>query len=246
MRRFLSTFVAIFVAFWALCTVAACGARKQHETLAEQGQDMRVELAATYIAKGARKAAIPLLRRALAERPNEPRIRVLYGTVLRDLGLYVQAEQQFKLALRHGPELAPAHASLGILYDLRQEPERAHEYHRRAVDIAPSHAAYRNNLGFSLYLAGDTRGAVRQLERALALDPSMTVSYNNLGFAYGRLGQFDKAKRSFRAVGTRPGMLINMSLVYEDQGDTDRATKMREQAYSLAPDLRPSAQEVIR
>ncbi len=242
MRRFLRTFVAIT----ALCTVAACGARKHHETLAQQGQDMRVELAETYIAKGARKAAIPLLRRAIAERPKEPRIRVLYGTVLRDLGLYVQAEQQFKLALRYGPEFAPAHAGLGILYDLRQEPKRAHEYHRRAVAIAPSHAAYRNNLGFSLYLAGDTGGAVLELERALALDPSMTVSYNNLGFAYGRLGQFDKAERSFRAVGTRPGTLMNMSLVYDENGDTKRATTMREQAYALAPDLRPSAQEEIR
>ena len=242
MSRYLRTFVAIA----AIGSLAACGARKQHDTLAMEGQNMRVELAETYIAKGARNAAIPLLQRAIAERPNEPHIRVLYGTVLRDLGLYIQAEQQFKFALELGPGLAPAYAALGILYDLQQEPARAQKFHRRAVEITPSHAAYRNNLGFSLYLAGDTRGAVLELERALALDPSMTVSYNNLGFAYGRLGNFEKAERSFRAVGSKSATLMNMSVVYEENGDAERAATTREQAYALAPDLRPTVEEIAQ
>jgi Flp pilus assembly protein TadD len=225
----------------AVAALAACGARKHHDTIAKQGEQMRVELAETYIAKGAPRAAIPLLQRAIAERPGDPRVRVLYGTVLRDLGLYAQAEQQFRFALAQQPGFAPAHAGLGILFDLRRETGQALKHHRRAVKLAPGQASYRNNLGFSLYLSGDTEAAIAQLERALALDPALAVGYNNIGFAYGRLGEFDKAERSFRAVGSRPATLINMSLVYEEHGDDERAATLREQAYALAPDLRPIA-----
>ena len=51
-------------------SLAACGARKQHDTIARQGQEMRVELAETYMAKGAKQAAIPLLRRATLTSPS--------------------------------------------------------------------------------------------------------------------------------------------------------------------------------
>ena len=131
---------------------------------------------------------------------------------------------------------------------LRKKPSVMLGYmkNRLAVRLAPRVAKYHNNLGFSLYLAGETRSAVLELERALALDPALTVSYNNLGFAYGRLGELDKAQRSFRAVGSKPATLINMSLVYEELGDADLASTSREQAYTLAPDLRPNDLEGTR
>jgi Tfp pilus assembly protein PilF len=228
------------IAVVAASLVAGCGARKHHDTIAKQGQEMRVELAATYIEKGAKEAAIPLLQRALAERPENARIRVLYGTVLRDLGLYPQADKQLRYALTLEPGLATASAALGILYDLQSDSKLARKYHKRAVAAAPGNASYRNNYGFSLFLAGQIDDAIAQYEKALALDPSLTVGYNNLGFAYGRSGQFDKAERSFRAVGNRPATMINMSLVYDEHGDDARAAALRERAYTLAPDLRPA------
>ena len=219
---------------------SGCGAARQHAKLQAEGEAMRVELAETYIDKGYGEAAIPLLRRALAANPKDVKVRVLYATVLRDLGLYPQAEAQFKVALKLSPRYAPAHAGLGILYDLQREPKRALAHHRRAVKLAPGEAAYHNNLGFSLFVAGDTAGAIAELELALGLDPALIVAYNNLGFAYGRRGDYDRAERSFRTVGNRPAALLNMSLVYEDRGEGERATELREEAYVLAPDLRPS------
>jgi len=218
---------------------AGCGARKHHDTIAKQGQEMRVELAETYIAKGAKEAAIPLLRRALAERPNDARIRVLYGTVLRDLGLYPQAEKQLRFALTLTADYAPALAGLGILYDLQRNSVLARKYHARAVAADPGRASYRNNYGFSLYIAGDIDAAIEELEKALALDPALSVGYNNLGFAYGSRGAFDKAERAFRAVGDPAAALLNMAIIYEEHGDDARADELRERAYTLAPDLRP-------
>ncbi len=241
MPRFLRSILPAAV---ALAVAAGCGASKQHAKIAQAGKDMRVELAETYIAKGVKEAAIPLLRRAITESPKDPKVRVLYATVLRDLGLYPQAERHFQFALDLEPNYAPAHAGLGILYDLQRRPEKALKHHRRAVRLQPGFAPYRNNLGFSLFLAGDTEGAIRQYENALSLDPGLTVAYNNLGFAYGRAGKFDRAERTFRTVGNRPATLINMSLVYDEHGEHDRAREMREEAYALAPDLRPDPTEM--
>jgi Tfp pilus assembly protein PilF len=232
------------VVFLALALALGCaGRQRQHDTLARAGQEMRVELAQTYVDKGARAAAVPLLRRALAEHPDDPRVAALYATVLRDLGLYLQAEAQFRRVLALAPDYAPAHAGLAILCDLLRQPERARRHHERAVALAPGHAGYRNNLGFSLYLAGATGAAIGHYEAALALDPGLAITYRNLGFAYGRLGQLDAAERSFRTVDCRAEALLNLALVHDERGDADRADALRAQAYALTPDLRPAQSE---
>ena len=228
----------------ALVVASGCATQKQHAKIERAGEALRVELAETYIDKGAKEAAIPLLRRALAAEPNDPKVRTLYATVLRDLGQYPQAQAHFAHALEIDPGYAPAHAGLGILYDLQRQAAAARPCHERAVTLAPGDAGYRNNLGFSLYLAGDTAGAIAQYEAALSLDPGLMVTYNNLGFAHGRRGDFAAAERSFRAVGSAAAALINLSLVYDEHGDRAHADALREQAYALAPDLRPDEESM--
>jgi len=226
----------------AAAAVSGCGAaRKAHETMARQAEHLRVELAETYIEKGALEAAIPLLRRMLEDKPDDVHVRVMYATVLRDLGLFGQAENQFRAAVTQAPDSAAAHAGLAVTYDLQREPEQAQAHHRKALTLAPRAAQLHNNFGFSLYLAGDYEASARQLERALEIDPGLAIAYNNLGFAYGRLGQLDAAERSFRAVGSQPTTLLNMSIVLANAGDTDRAAELRAQAYALSPELRPRA-----
>jgi superkiller protein 3 len=221
---------------------AGCGGSNKQAKLASQAHDMRVELAETYLSRGANEAAIPLLRRSLAEDPKNPRLRVMYGTVLRDLGLYRQAREQLKFALKLKPNDAAAHAALGILYNLRREPARALPHHQRAVELAPGHAPFYNNLGFALFLNGDLTAAISAYEQALALDPALAVAYNNLGFAYGRRGDYKQAEKTFRTIAKRPVAMLNMALVYDQHGDHDRASELRARAYKLDPDLRPPKQ----
>lgn len=214
--------------------LAGCGASKAHLQKAEiDGRLLRVELAQTYVGRGAYEAAIPLLRLAVAEFPDSPRVRTLYGTVLRERGLYPQAEREFLAALRTAPGFAPAWAGLGILYDLMRRPADAERAHRRAIALAPGVAAYWNNLGFSLYVAGRTDEAIAALERALALDPSLVVAYNNLGFAYGRKGDYANAERCFRGAAGgsgEAGAYLNLALVYEQNGDVAAAERLRSAA----------------
>jgi Flp pilus assembly protein TadD len=220
-----------------------CGARQAPDREAEGGA-LRAELAELYVAKGAREAAAPLLRRAIAEHPKDARLRVLYGRVLRDLGLLPQAERELRLAVRLAPRRADAHAALAILLDLTGRGREALAAHARAVRLEPGDAALRNNLGFSLMTAGRPAEAIGPLEAALALDPGLGQAYANLGFAYGRAGRMVDAERTFRAGLGEAAAIYNLSLIHEEAGDAAKAEALRAEAFALDPALRP--EEVVR
>lgn len=229
----------LHVTLLSLVLASGCAASQAHMRKAQRdGEMLRVELAETYVRKGAYEAAVPLLTRAVAEHPNSPRVRVLYATVLRERGLYPQAEREYKMAIKLARRYAAAWAGLGLLYDLMRRPDDAEAAHRMAVRLAPRDAGYWNNLGFSMYLAGKNEEAIASLEQALELDPSLVVAYNNLGFAYGRRGAYDDAARCFRtAAGSEAVARVNLALVYEENGDLETAERLRREAYEMEPDL---------
>jgi protein O-GlcNAc transferase len=230
---------ALAVAVAATITAAAgCASRAQITSADEQGAALRLDLARVFVDKGAHEAAAPLLRRFLAEHPRHVPARVLFAVVLRELGLYPQAETELETARRQARAYAPVYAELGVLYDLTRRPGLAERAHARAVSLDPNQAEYWNNLGFSRYVAGRTDEAVGALERALALDPGLVVARNNLGFAYGRLSRFDDALRAFTSVVGEARAHLNMAIVYEQLLDMDAADEARARAFEIDPRLR--------
>jgi Flp pilus assembly protein TadD len=232
-----------------LCSLAAalvllvygsgCGGVSKAQMLKMQrdGEALRLDLAETYVEKGAYDAAGPLLAREVQQHPDNARAQLLYGIVLRERGLYPQAEAALGRALALEPTYARAWDALGVLLDLMRRGDEAEVAHRHAVEFAPGAAPYWNNLGFSLYVAGDADAAVLALEQALALDPSLTVAYNNLGFAYGARGDYADAARCFRSAGGEAAALLNLAAVHEENGDLATATQLRGQAAELDPSL---------
>jgi Flp pilus assembly protein TadD len=211
-----------------------CGAaNKHHKQIAKESESLRSELAELYVAKGAKEAALPLLQKIIAEQPKNVRARVLYGSVLRDAGLFPQAEAQLRAALALDERRADAHAALAILLDLTARHKLALSHHIRATRLAPGVADYRNNLGFSLLSAGKPTAAIAPLEAALALDPSVGQAYANLGFAYGYSGRFTDAERTFRAGLGEVATLRNLAMLHEERGDHDSAASLRERANAL-------------
>src|SRR5262245_49205814 len=213
----------------------ACATDEHIRRTQEDGDRLRVELAETYVKKGAYDAAIPMLTRAAAQYPRDAYVRTLFGTVLREKGLYPQAERELKAAIDANPRGASAWAELGILYDLERRKDEAERAHRQATVLAPANASYWNNLGFSLYIAGQNDAAIASLEKALALDPGLLVAYNNLGFAYGKARRLQDAERTFRTAGGELGVLVNMALVAEQRGDRATASRLRAEARARDP-----------
>ncbi len=214
-----------------------CATSSQVKKTEAEGARLRIDLAETYVAKKAYAAAIPLLRRAVAEQPDAAEPRELLGIVLREQGLYPQAEKELREATRLAPSSARAWAALGVLYDLMRRPDDAERAHRNALELLPSSAAIWNNLGFSLYLARRNDEAISALEKALELDPGLIVAYNNLGFAYGRRGSLADAVRCFRTAGGELGVLVNMAIIYDERGDGEHAAQLRAEAKARDPKI---------
>jgi Flp pilus assembly protein TadD len=177
-----------------------------------EGAALQADMAELLIQHHADDAAVPLLRRALAEHPQSARLHTLLGVVLRDKGQEPQAKGELSRALTLDPAYAPAHTALGVLHDRARRTEDALREHRQAVRLAPGSVRAWNNLGFSLYLAGRDREAVDAFREALRVDPSARPVYNNLGFALARLGDEKGALAAFRQAGGEGSARSNLLL----------------------------------
>ena len=217
----------------------ACSLRSASEgpVSSSQSTALTLQLAEAMIESNSLDAAIPLLRKSIAEQPDNPDFHRLMGAVLRDKGLYEQAAVELKIALKQDPKAAPTHAALGILMALMGKLSAAETHHREALRLRPKQAAYHNNLGFTLYLQGRYREAAAEFEIALRYDPARTQFHNNLGFARARGGDEEGALASFEQAGGEAHALANMAVVHHMRGDLERARQGYEAALRLDPEL---------
>jgi Flp pilus assembly protein TadD len=201
---------------------------------------LTVELAELLVANGATEHAVPMLQQALARKPEDARLHYLLGTVLRDRGVFTQAEAELREATRLAPDMAPAWSALGILHDLRREHPEAEKAHRKALSLDASVARFHNNLGFCLYLQQRYAEAVPAYEEATKRSPNAAQTFTNLGFAYAALGRDADAERMFRQAGGEAAALHNLALAHELRGNADKARDLYRRALASDPRLEPA------
>lgn len=218
----------------------ACASRPVQAPTPPQQDDpeLSVALAETLVEAGAHKNAVPILRSALAKRPNDPRLHYLLGTVLREREQYSQAKAELLLALKAAPNMAPAHDGLALVYALQGQHADALRHHDRAVSLAPKVPRFLNNRGFTRTLNNQLPDAVLDYEAAIRLDPSARQTYVNLGFALARQGKDEAALSAFRQALTDAEALNNLALAKELVGRPDDARRLYRDALEADPKLR--------
>lgn len=199
----------------------------------ENNHAMAVDLAQLLVSHHAYETAVPILQRGIAENPRDAVMRRLLGTVLRDRGLFDEAQRELQIAGTLAPEDPETYAALGVLNDMRGRPLVAETFHRRALAMAPGRADFYNNLGFSLYLQHRDAEAAVAYNEALHRDPTLRRAYNNLGFAQARLGRHEDALHSFEQAGSKAAALASLGLAYELAGDKASARGLYEEALVL-------------
>lgn len=86
-------------------------------------------------------------------------------------------------------------------------PEQARETYRRALELDPSHAGARLNLGRLLHEAGDLAGAESHYRAVLAVRGDDAVALFNLGVALEDRGEAVEALAAYeRALASEPGL----------------------------------------
>jgi Flp pilus assembly protein TadD len=194
----------------------------------------RVQMARELTERGDWGRAFGMLDELHRKWPEDPEILTLRGIVYRERGLFHDAEDDLKAALKVAPERADTHAALGILYDVQMRPDAEVE-HKIAVKLAPENAAYLNNLGFSLFLRQHYKDAIKEYEKAARLAPLSHRVRTNMGFAYAAVGDLPSAAREFQMGGSDAEAKNNLGFAYERRGDMANAYDLYLQAVRLDP-----------
>jgi tetratricopeptide (TPR) repeat protein len=120
------------------------------------------------------------------------------GNRLFDRGEVAAAIEAFERALRIDPGFPEALNSLGVAWYERKEYDRAITYLQQAVLAKPDFVEALNNLGACYLFRRRFNDASIAFEKVVALLPDFAEAYNNLGLVYEQLGDTAKATAAYR------------------------------------------------
>lgn len=121
------------------------------------------------------------------------------GVRLMEKGNAAQAETAFREALRLAPELAEAHANLGLLLAERQCWQEAEAHYCQAIALHPHQS--QTYLNFGTLLAAQKRfpEAEAACRQALLLNPDSPATLSNLGVLLTCMKREQEAEACYRA-----------------------------------------------
>lgn len=187
--------------------------------------------------QGRADEAIPLLRRALEERPDDPLLHNNIGSALRATGDVAAALAAFGRACELAPGLAAAWYNLGKAYRSLQMPERAQEALERVLSLSPRHTAARIMLGDNLKTLGRIDEATLAWRTVLETDPASGEAWWGIAnLKTVRLDATDAA--ALRRLAANPDAADDqrclagfaLAKALEDQGEYEEAWAVLEQA----------------
>ena len=111
---------------------------------------------------------------------------------------YARAEAAATSALRIDPDIAEAHASMGLVrLSFHYDWSGAEQALRRAIDLNPGYATAHQWLSLVLSYTGRGDDAVAEARRAQELDPLSAAVATNLGNAHRRSRDYEPAIRMY-------------------------------------------------
>src|SRR5690606_38023566 len=112
-----------------------------------------------------------------------------FGNVLKALGHYKAAAQEYLYAIKLKPDQAEVWVNLGITYFKLHRHQKEIKCYDQALAINPLHSQALASKGLTLLIAfRDVPGSILLLKQAIAVDPSILAQWPNgyywLGQAY--------------------------------------------------------------
>ena len=222
-------------------------AQTHFETALQAESDLQplFTLASRHIGQNREEEAVQLLQLAEELKPDDPFTYHRIAEVLRQLGRFDEALENYQFALDIQDSYLPATAGMGILMYRQQRYAEAADILRQALSLefnqlADPGSLYRT-LGQALLKLDQVEEAIAQLERAAQLNPSDQLTLENLGAAYFTNQQYEDALDTQRTlVQLAPDNALahsNMGAVFYHLGRLEEAQRSVQQALALNPNL---------
>jgi tetratricopeptide (TPR) repeat protein len=151
------------------------------------------------------QVGIDILNAGLTQLPKEPRLYLVRGILLTQLGEFGQAESDFEAANSIDPQLHFLRAAQGVVQSQQHDAPKAIGSFRAAVKAHPEEAYAHYLLAEALQGEGQPEGSpefkeeIREAERALQLEPRMVAAHDLLGALYIEYGHTQEAIENSRA-----------------------------------------------
>ncbi|MFZ3064542.1 MAG: tetratricopeptide repeat protein [Nitrospirota bacterium] len=154
-----------------------------------------------------------------------------------EAGLYKEAIEAYKQAIRIKPDLAEAHYNLGYAYDSLDMYREAIEAYKQAIRIKPDKANANYNLGVAYVKLSMYREAIEAFKQAIRIKPDDANAHNNLGATYGKLSMYREAIETFKqTIRIKPDLAdAHYNLGYTYLQLNDRGSALEE--YKILKDL---------
>ncbi|HVG80901.1 MAG TPA: tetratricopeptide repeat protein [Methylomirabilota bacterium] len=150
-----------------------------------------------------------------------------------------QAIALYERLLKFVPDLAPAHANLGVALRARGRLEDAEASYRRALALAPATPDVLFNLGNLKRDQGALADAAEQYRAVLEADPAHAAAHTNLGLVLRDQGRLEEALAELSSVAAaqkdRPEPQLNIGLVLADMKRWADAARACHKALALNP-----------
>jgi serine/threonine-protein kinase len=203
---------------------------------------VRLVLTRALRARAAAREAEGVLRRGLAEYPDDFWLATDLGSLLYQGKRWGEAEGFFRLALGLRPGSPAPWLNLGIALG-KQGPsalDDAVACYRRALQLDPDYAHAHGGLGIALEKQGKLDDAVACFRRATRLDPDYAEAHHNLGVVLEKQGKRDDAVACYRRalqldLDYAPAHK-NLGAALEKQGNLEEAVACHRRAIRLDPD----------
>lgn len=115
-------------------------------------------------------------------------------------GQYKRALHKLDKALNYDENNANAHHYKAELYRRLNDPKKAEEHYKLAMELAPENLTIQNNYGVHLCDSGKYDEAIALFKKPLedSLYSNKASSYENIGLCRLRQGQIEKAEQAFK------------------------------------------------
>jgi tetratricopeptide (TPR) repeat protein len=141
---------------------------------------------------------VPLIGFPAQENPNPLESHYRLARQAQQQGDYARAAEEWKAILALSPQLAEAHANLGMMYQLLHRPQEAIDSFKTALRLNPSLSSVRRFLGIAYYVTSRPDLAIEQLQQALQLQPRDATARKWLGMSYLYAGDSGRAVPELR------------------------------------------------